>query len=116
LAIACCAVIFSIDEKTKQKNLDKIKALLVAGTRAHVFCHASRSFKPCITFSSFDSIKLLKINMLRNISYKCFERKFIIFHSSFIISKVASQLALIIRIKIFYDIYHHLDILKKLAN
>ncbi len=43
LACACGAIIFSIDEKTKQKNLDKIKALLKAGTRTHVFCHTTRS-------------------------------------------------------------------------
>jgi hypothetical protein len=43
LAYACGAFIFSIDEKTKQKNLDKIKAILIAGTRTHVFCRATHS-------------------------------------------------------------------------
>jgi hypothetical protein len=38
MSFACGAFIFSIDEKTKQKNLDKIKAHLEAGTRSHVFC------------------------------------------------------------------------------
>jgi len=40
LAFACGAFIFSIDEKTKQKNLDKIKAIRNVGTRTHVFCHS----------------------------------------------------------------------------
>jgi len=38
---ACGAFIFSIDKKTKQKNLDKIKALLIAGTRTHIFCQST---------------------------------------------------------------------------
>ncbi len=42
---ACGAFIFSIDEKTKQKNLDKIKAIHIAGTRAHIFCHATYTQK-----------------------------------------------------------------------
>jgi hypothetical protein len=43
LAFACGAVIFSIDEKTKQKNLGKIKAKRSGGTLAHVFCHSNRA-------------------------------------------------------------------------
>jgi hypothetical protein len=45
MTIACGAFIFSIDEKTKQKNLDKIKALLIAGTRTHVFCPSNPAFE-----------------------------------------------------------------------
>jgi hypothetical protein len=41
LAFACGTVIFSIDEKTKQKNLGKIKAKLPGGTLAHVFYHSN---------------------------------------------------------------------------
>jgi hypothetical protein len=70
LAFACGAVIFSIDEKTKQKNLGKIKALLKVGTLAHVFCHSNPA--PLIRVLHFvflSKLVFIKLIVLRNISY-----------------------------------------------
>jgi hypothetical protein len=45
------AFIFSIDEKTKQKNLGKINAKQEAGTRTHVFYRSTH--KGMLTESTF---------------------------------------------------------------
>ena len=68
---ACGAFIFSIDEKTKQKNLNKIKAQLEAGTLAHLFCLSTPAKRKIVENLSIHIIR--RILCLRDFGVKKFK-------------------------------------------